>query len=619
MNAGPGHAARTDRLAVVAMWLACCAALLALSWQFIGPMNFRDPDDALRLVQVRDLIGGQGWLDLTQHRINPPEGVSMHWSRLVDLPVALLLLIVQPLAGQALAERIVLVAVPLVQLLLLALITHASARALGLGRGTALLAVAMLLSALSILIQFAPLRIDHHAMQILCGAVAMHALVRSDRHDGRRGLIAGLAMACWLQISIEGLPYAVVAGGVLALAHVLRADRWADLRAYMLALPIAGAALLFGTRQAADAVLARCDSFSPNYLIPLGLVTALLLAGHRLAPGRSALTRAIPLGIAGAAGVAAAMLLARACLAGPFETLDPLVYELWYLAVREGLPVTAQKADLQAIIVAPGLIGLIGTLVALRRAETARMREAWLALLIMQGAALAVALMVMRAMAFAHLTALPGNAVLLALLIAAMQRLPVMPVRVVLTAACALVTPLGASAIIAGIVNGDAPGNNAAAAGASPAASSASAAAAAAAAADAVPDRYRCTTQATLRGLDALPLSLIFSPLDIGAHLLSYTRHSVVATGHHRNEAGMKAVLQGLTASPDQARTIIAATGADYIAMCRRENEVERYRRLFPRSLTAALLADRPPHWLKPVPMRPGETVRVYRIVRTAG
>ena len=47
-------------------------------------------DDAMRLVQVRDLLAGQGWFDLTQYRLNPPDGVAMHWSRLIDLPIAIL-------------------------------------------------------------------------------------------------------------------------------------------------------------------------------------------------------------------------------------------------------------------------------------------------------------------------------------------------------------------------------------------------------------------------------------------------------------------------------------------------------------------------------------------------
>lgn len=48
-------------------------------------------DDAMRLVEVRDLLAGQNWFDLTQYRLNSPNGVVTHWSRLIDLPLAVLI------------------------------------------------------------------------------------------------------------------------------------------------------------------------------------------------------------------------------------------------------------------------------------------------------------------------------------------------------------------------------------------------------------------------------------------------------------------------------------------------------------------------------------------------
>ena len=61
-------------------------------------------DDYMRLVEVRDLLAGQGWFDLTQYRLDPPAGVVMHWSRVVDVPIAFLIQILAPLAGRAGAE-----------------------------------------------------------------------------------------------------------------------------------------------------------------------------------------------------------------------------------------------------------------------------------------------------------------------------------------------------------------------------------------------------------------------------------------------------------------------------------------------------------------------------------
>src|SRR5690348_3158904 len=52
-------------------------------------------DDAMRLAEVRDLLHGQAWFDLTQWRMNVPFGLSMHWSRLIDAPIAGLILILR--------------------------------------------------------------------------------------------------------------------------------------------------------------------------------------------------------------------------------------------------------------------------------------------------------------------------------------------------------------------------------------------------------------------------------------------------------------------------------------------------------------------------------------------
>lgn len=593
MTSAPALSRNATIMVLLAIWAAVCTALLIVDWHFVGPMNFRDPDDALRLVQVRDLLGGQSWFDLTQHRIHPPTGVPMHWSRLVDVPIALTLAALKPLLGTALAERATLIIVPLTLLLALMVVAYKMTRWVGLGRGTALLAVAMLGTSLGILIQFAPMRIDHHGPQILCGAVAMLAILNTWRRDGRQGLIAGIAMACWLQISVEGLPYAVAMGGVLAVRHVLRVDCWPDFRNYLVALTIASSALLFGTHFPSDALIPWCDSFSPAYQVPLAITCLTVLATSKQVHSNDILRRALPLVLGGAAGAAVFVLTARQCFAGPFETLPPIVYDNWFMAVKEGMPIWTQSRDLQAMIVIPSVLGLFGSTIGWRRAICPEHRLAWASLFAMQVAAFLISLDVMRAMSYAHLLGLPGNAVLMASLLGAVQRLRTMPLRVALSAGTVVLTPFGASAAMAAVIDPHAP----------PAQS------------DAVADRFRCTTYDALRGLDALPPALLFTPLDVGAHMLVYTHHSVVGTGHHRNVEGMRDVISGLLATPADARAIVTSTGARYVAFCKGENEVVKYARRKPHSLVAALLKGQHPDWLVPVEMPAGQSVKVYRIV----
>ena len=80
-------------IVVAIFWAAFAVAVVSAG--VVNPHLFesQDPDSFLRLVQVRDLIAGQGWFDLVQHRMDPPGGALLHWSRLIDAPIAALILI----------------------------------------------------------------------------------------------------------------------------------------------------------------------------------------------------------------------------------------------------------------------------------------------------------------------------------------------------------------------------------------------------------------------------------------------------------------------------------------------------------------------------------------------
>ena len=596
MNRAPQFTAGQARLILLGLWALISAWLIVSNWTAIVEMQLRDPDDALRLVQVRDLLAGQSWFDVTQHRVFPPEGGPMHWSRLIDLPIALVIAALQPLFGQAIAERAALTIVPLTQLLALFFVVFALCRTLLLQRGTALIAAAILATSMSILVQFYPNRIDHHGAQILLGGLAMIALVHPTRRDGVMGLLSGLAMAGWLQVSMEGLPAAVAIGAAFGLRSIWRLDSRRDITAYLSALTLGSAALLFATHLPADAMLRWCDSMSPAYLLPLVATTATLILARGAMPGPSVAARTVPLALAGAAGAASFLAISKQCLAGPFGTLDPLVYSTWFVMVREGMPITMQPPEMQLMIALPILLGLPGTIMALRNASNPKVRDSWRCLLFVQVAASLLAFDVMRAMSFAHLLCLPGNAVLLATLMRRAQGLRMMPPRVILTAGTMLLTPFGTAATATALVNTDKASNDK----------------------DGQQDQAlaaRCTREATTRGLDALPPSTLFAPIDISSHLIAYTHHSVVATGHHRNVEGMKQVVHTFMASPDKARAMVIANHADYVVTCPGYNEFRTYARTAPNGLAAALMGGRTPDWLRPVPMRPGETIRVYKVI----
>ena len=104
------------------MGLAVIATIVVLALNAFGGFetlsDFRgDNDSLMRLVQVRDLIGGQDWYDLSQYRMGPEGGFTMHWSRVVDAPIAVIVVAGTVLTGSvALAETVAQVLLQLAEL-----------------------------------------------------------------------------------------------------------------------------------------------------------------------------------------------------------------------------------------------------------------------------------------------------------------------------------------------------------------------------------------------------------------------------------------------------------------------------------------------------------------------
>jgi len=92
--------------------LALLAAPLALAVNAGGGFKTligasADNDSLMRLVEVRDLLAGQGWFDLHQYRMGLEGGFAMHWSRLVDAPIAAIVLVASAITGsRAIAETV---------------------------------------------------------------------------------------------------------------------------------------------------------------------------------------------------------------------------------------------------------------------------------------------------------------------------------------------------------------------------------------------------------------------------------------------------------------------------------------------------------------------------------
>jgi hypothetical protein len=198
------------RWMLVAAWLIYVAFIIINRSGLIQAFALPDTDDNLRLAQVRALIGGQGWFDLTQHRFDVAHGgANIHWSRLVDVPLAGLILLMKPLVGGADAERIAVAFAPQIPLLLLMFSLALTMKRLVHDRAWPLPVVG-LLCAYSTIAMFAPLRIDHHGWQLALLALAVSAM--ADTKSARGGAVLGIATGLSLSIGLEMLIYLALLG-----------------------------------------------------------------------------------------------------------------------------------------------------------------------------------------------------------------------------------------------------------------------------------------------------------------------------------------------------------------------------------------------------------------------
>lgn len=561
-------------LRIVLAWLGVAAILVVRNWAAISTFQLADPDDVLRLVQVRDLLAGQPWFDLHQYRIDAPAGVATHWSRLVDAPLALVILLLKPLVGQASAELAAAVIVPLLTLLCAMLLSARIALRL-FNERTAYATCLVWIMALAAMAQLQPMRIDHHGWQIVAELAAINGLLSSSPKRG--GRVIGISLALGLSISLELLPFAVLFAAVLGLKWLRDPATRGWLVQMLASLALTSIAAFFLTR--GFVFDTHCDTVTPTYLFGFTLAALLVALIARLEK-TSPLQVAALLG--GAALLTGAVYLAMTptCLAGPFAALDPLVRQVWYDNVLEGLPVTRQELPNMVQMVVPPLAGLLIAALCFLGSSNGRREQLGDFALVLAGS-LAIALLVARfsAVAAAVATVPLGYAISEWLRRASEMKL----------AARLLVLPLIMLVLVPGFAAGKLK-NHFAPPAADPQGE--------------VPVLGRgCGLPESLPALQALPPATIFAPFEIGPALLRYTQHSVIATNHHRAALQMGDVIRAYTSDPAKAEAYVRKHQAAYLIACPDLIEARNYVAKEPKGLMAQLLAGQTPAWLEPVPL----------------
>ena len=554
-------------------WLAIALQLLAQSWSATGHA-FADTDDAMRLVQLRDWIAGQGWFDLSQPRI--AVGYETHWSRLIDAGLAATLWFFSLFAPPATAERLMLTAWPLLWLLPAIAATAAIAWRIA-GREAAAVALLMAVVGLPALHQFRPGRIDHHNVQMALSLIVLAATLWSDRvrwAAAAAGAVTGLALG----IGLESLPYLMICGAAFAVRYVLDPRGAEPAARYGLTLATSSIAMFVATVPPDRWSRAVCDSFAINWLAlvtigGLGLALAVRFARQHM-PWRLASAA-----LAGTIALALALSFDPRCAGGPYTAIDPAAWPIWLGHVREnesllalvsGSPVTAI-----AIMSFPAF-AVVATLVLLRKREL-RSDFGFLVAAAAFAVAVVMTIAAIRSATYATWLGMPLVAAFALQLFAVLhlQRLvPRFALGVMLTPAA---LSLGAVTIAnaAGIGRDDSFHRAAS---------------------------ETCFDHESYKSLAGLPAGLVAADINYGPFLLALTPHRILAAPYHRLAPTIVTAHRALAAPPDEARALLARLLADYVGTCgeRAPNGLTAVER--EASLWGRLQAGAIPDWLAPLP-----------------
>ena len=598
-NAPKGAGMTSSRLpdrrwlgALILAWGAAAAVMLWYKWGAIHWFTLGDTDDNIRFAQVRDWLAGQGWYDLRQYHLDPPGGASIHWSRLVDLPIAGVILLVRPFAGPFVANKAAVAIAPLLPMLPAMIGAALCARRLVSPRAWAL-ATALVLCGQSALFMWMPLRIDHHGWQLALLILTVAGV--ADPRPLRGGVTMGLATALSLTIGLEMLPYFAIATAAVALRWVAEPGDRARLAGYGTSLA-AGAAIGFTLFASNDNRAPFCDALSPVWLSDALLGGGLAVGLALLRPADWRVRLALAAAVGGVLGGFHVVAWPQ-CLGRP-ENVSPELVRLWLGNVKEARPIYAHDWRLALPVVALPLSGVIGAVWATWRARGTARLVPWAASALFGLSSFAMLFWQMRAGPAAQLLAVPGATAL------GWRILPGLvsrPRRAMGLIAAPMVFVAVSGLWMTFIVRAVPPAPARTKIGLKPGA----------------PDRSRfCGALTSLRPVGRLAPATFLTFVDFGPRLIATTGHSAIAGPYHRNGAAILDVHHAFRGPAAVAHDVIRRHGVTYVLTCPGMAESTIYASQAPRGFYMMLERGTAPAWLERVPLTPATNpLKLWRVI----
>jgi hypothetical protein len=559
-------------------------------------------DDAMRLAEVRDLLNGQAWFDLMQWRMNVPFGLSMHWSRLIDAPIAGLILTLRHFLNPSMAETVAICVWPMLALLAAWLAIGRIAQQLA-GKKAGVIAVLFGAAGAVVLGYFSPGVIDHHNVQV---ALTLWVIAFLVDMRTRPTAAIGAAILCIMSVAIgfEVLPYMLMAVAVVITLWIVRGDAAAPaVRRFGVTFALAAFAILVTFTSAHERTSIACDAYSGFSAVlamlgGLGLAAITFMGNLRQSPGR----RAVPIGALCLGLFLFTAVLAPSCLHGPYGSVSSRIVEIFLSRVQEVQSPVLNAANDWSSFYYGYVYSALGLAACVLSVFLVEERERVGAAIVAAFAAMSFAVMSVevRGILFSVLVSLPGLAVAFQLLIERWTR------------------PgwTGALATITGLLLFSDVSFAYEAAWARELTQS-QAQQDAAARADSL--SWYCFGQKSVAQLARQPKGRVVAFLDQGPAVLAYSAHSVVAGPYHRNEKGILDTFDLLTKTPDVGAEIARRRRIDYVSICQTSFDYSYYlSQSGPKGLLGQLNDNRLPLWLSPLKDGgpPSKDVVIYRVLR---
>jgi hypothetical protein len=535
----------------------------------------------------------------------------MHWSRLIDAPIAALILF-GDLFGNG--ERFALVAWPLLLFLGLMAGVMLSATALA-GRAAAVPALVLSLVFLDPMLFYLPNDIDHHNAQYTILALMLAVGLRLGERPAL-GVVLGGGLAVMLAIGLEMLPYVAVFGTVIALCWGLKALNGRSTVYFGLAFGSAPALLylLTGSREAAFA----CDSLSWAFALPaavagFGLASLASLVGDR--PGVT--LRFAALGVLGAATLATIGLVAPECLSGPYGQLSPELKATFLDTVTEAQPIwdyAARRPDAAIATLGPPVAAFAIALLKVLAGPRPQ-KAIWALPLALLGMAIALGFYQIRTLPYANVAAIAVLGAWLAELAARQTARSAGQTKVVIVVFAGFLVACPFTYLAVGWVAVDALAsatNGHIAPPETPKASPELTEGLTAA-------QRECLDESSAALLASVPVGQVLTPVFSGSAVLNLSGHSVVAGPYHRAGQAILDSIRAMHESLPEAHAIVDKRGVDYVAICATAREAAVVAKKAPDGLLAQLLSGTAPAWLAPVQAPEKTALRLWRVTDLRG